>query len=373
MKRKKIIICGVHFTPALAIIEQLKEKDNIDVFYIGRKYPLEADDAFSLEYITLKKLKVPFFSLYGGRLQRTISWNFVTSLLKFPLSIIQSAYLLMKIRPDLILSFGGYIALPVCLVGFLFRIPVITHEQTRKLGLANRVIARYARIVCLSWPDTKNIPIDAKTAITGNPIRKSILQISKDKSSLKNSDKSLIYITGGSLGSHSINIIVGDALEELTSKYRIIHQCGNSNNHQDYHYLLHKKTGLSQAVKNNYQITESITPSEVGKVYQQTALIVGRSGVNTITEIMMFGIPAVLIPLPWAGGNEQEDNALMMKQLSLAEVIYQKDLTSQGLIETINKMMGKISIYRKNSYKAKHNIILNASDRIVSLIEESIS
>lgn len=369
MRKKRIIICGAHFTPALAIIERLKEKGNIDVFYLGRKYPLEGDSALSLEYITLKNLKIPFFSLYGGRLQRSLSWHLVPSLFKFPTSIIQSIFLIMKIKPGLILSFGGYIALPVCLVGWLFGIPVITHEQTRKLGLANRIIARGAKILCLSWPETSNVPKNAEIVLTGNPIRKTIFQPQMPKHLGNNQNLPLIYITGGSLGSRSINMVVSHALSGLTSKYRIIHQCGSSNDHQDYDKLLKIKNSLRDSIKNNYQIREFISPEEVGYIYKQATLMIGRSGINTVTEIVAIGLPALLIPLPWAGENEQEDNAFMVKQLGLAEVILQRKLTVRILLDTISNMMRKITIYRKNAQNAKRKIILNASDRIIDLIE----
>lgn len=367
--KKTILICGAHFTPALAVLEQLRNCKKYQIIYFGRKFPLEGDSLISLEYKYLRKLKIPFYSIIYSRFPRTLSWHLPVSLLKFPISLIQSLYYIFKIKPALILSFGGYVALPICLAGNFRRIPIITHEQTRKLGLANSIIARFAKVLCLGWSNTQGVPKNIKTIVTGNPIRKAILANIGYKPPQEISEIPLIYITGGSLGSHSINKVISKVLHKLTLHYRIIHQCGSSNGLKDYKYLCSIKKKLPIKNQNNYIILENIDPDKVAKIYQQASIMIGRSGVNTITELIAVGLPSVLIPLPWAGKKEQEDNADMLKEFKMSETVKQRELTGQKLLEEINKVMKNLSWYKQNAVKAKNKINLDAAERIINLIK----
>ena len=212
---------------------------NWQIFFVGRKYPLEGDKAVSLEYRIIEKLGIPFFELTTGRFQRRFTRYTISSLFKIPLGLIQSFFVIKKTSPDLILSFGGYLALPIVLTGWFLKIPIVTHEQTMSPGLANKLIAFLAQKICLSWPETpKNFP-KKKAVLTGNPIRKEIFnyQLSIINYQLSEKKLPLIYITGGSLGAHSINKVVMQILPKLLKKYRIIHQCGDSQAYQDFKKL----------------------------------------------------------------------------------------------------------------------------------------
>lgn len=370
MSKKNVVICGTHFTPALAVMEKLVEENRYQTFYIGRKHPLGSDEAISLEYKTLKRLGVPFYSSFFPRMKITSIFDLIKILFTVPLSIIQSFYILGKIRPLLILSFGGYTAVPVCFVGFLMGIPIITHEQTHKIGQANKIISKFAKKICLSWADTQKTDQEKKYILTGNPLRKSIIkQLTKHQ--IKNdSEIPLIYICGGSLGSHSINTVVGQTIREIISKYRVFHQCGSSNNHYDYQDLSKIKKSLPKALQDRYQIVETVDPASVGEIYGKSSLMIGRSGANTVTELMAVGLPSILIPMPWAEGNEQEENAIAMKKVGMAVIIKQDDLSADLLWASLLQVMGNLEEYNKNSSKTKNMITLDAADRIVELINK---
>jgi len=151
--RKKIVVTGGHLTPALAVIEKLRQ-DGWQIVFFGRKHALEGDPAVSVEYKILKEQGIPFVNLTSGRLQRSLTRYTISSLLKIPLGLIQSFYYLLKFKPNVILSFGGYLALPVALAGWILRIPIVTHEQSVIPGLATRIITHFAKKICVSWPQT---------------------------------------------------------------------------------------------------------------------------------------------------------------------------------------------------------------------------
>ena len=148
----KVAIVGGHLSPALAVAEKLKDQE---VFYIGRKYTFEGDMGISLESQEMEKLNVPFFDLKTARLQRKFTKHTLPSLLKFPAGFIQAYKILIKIKPDVVLGFGGYLFLPVALAAKLLKIPVVVHEQTLEAGFTNKFVSKFAKKICLSWESSK--------------------------------------------------------------------------------------------------------------------------------------------------------------------------------------------------------------------------
>src|SRR3989338_10028183 len=147
----KVAITGGHLTPSLAVIEELLKRDNVEIVYLGRKSTMEGDSAQSIESKTIQSLGIKFYPLTSGRLQRRITRYTLTSLLKIPFGFWQANKILKDIKPDVILSFGGYLALPVVIAAKFQGIKIITHEQTVVVGLANRIIAKFADLVAVSW------------------------------------------------------------------------------------------------------------------------------------------------------------------------------------------------------------------------------
>ncbi len=140
---------GGHFAPALAVIEKLPK--DWELLVVGRKYVFEGDQSFSLEYQTAKKLNIPFKPLTTGRLQRKFTKYTINSLLKIPVGLAQATAILNGFKPDVVLSFGGYVSVPITLSASILRIPIVIHEQTLEAGVANKLVARFARKICISW------------------------------------------------------------------------------------------------------------------------------------------------------------------------------------------------------------------------------
>lgn len=371
MKLLPIVICGGHFSPALAVIEQLREDNKYFIYYIGRKKALEGDESYALEYFAIRKLGIPFFSITAGRFQRSMTWYTLFSLIKVPIGILQSLYYLIKIKPKIVISFGGYVALSVCIAAWIYRIPIITHEQTTALGLSNRIIAKLAKYLCLSWKETKYIPKKIKTITVGFPIRKMIF--SPDKSPISefgNNNLPLVYITGGSLGARFINQIVAEIVPSLINRYRIIHQCGSAAGENDYRMLQKIKDSLPSKDKKNHQIYRHIDPSKIGEILKHAYLVISRAGANTVAEIAVVGIPAILIPLPWAANNEQEENAKILEKLGLAIIIRQNDLTVKNLIDKVKFIENRYSSFKNNWQKTKKIYSADGAVHMVKLVDD---
>lgn len=365
----KILICGGHLAPALAMIDSLRKQGNFRIYFIGRKNSFEGDNALSLEYETINKFKIPFYSISAGRLLRRFSKEGIKSLIKFPLGFIQSYQYIKKIKPDIILSFGGYISLPVCLTGYLYRIPVVIHEQTSILGLTNRIISLFAKKICLSFNNTKYAKNTPRFIITGNPMRESILNSSLEEE-INTWDKSLplIMILGGSSGSHVINQVMSRLITQLVKQYRIVHQCGNAYYNKDFNMLWSIKNSLPVKSKKNYIILKHISPHKLGNLYKLSSLIIGRSGANTVLEIAYFNKPAIFIPLSFSADEEQKENAKLLGDAGAAIIIDQDELTPQNLMSKINEIFTNLKNFNKNAVQAHNKFFYNGQENILSVI-----
>lgn len=342
----RVLITGGHLSPALAVIDELKKNQNVDILYVGRKYSLEGEKVFSLEYYQIKKLGIKFQSLTAGRLTRVFSLKSIIGLLKIPIGFIQSFFIIRKFKPDVILSFGSYVGVPVTFWGYIFRIPIFTHEQTIKPGLANKIIGFFAKKIFLAFSETVKYFNNKKTLVIGNPVKKSIFKIkSKPFDILKN--KPIIYITGGSLGSHSINVHVKKILSDLLKNYIVIHQTGDTKQYHDYEDLQAFKKKLPINYQKNYFLKKYFLEDELGYIYSLADLVISRAGANTFFELVALKKPAILIPLPWSAGREQQAHAMIFAKLGFGEIFHQIE-SSKKLLRLINKILKNISFYQKN-------------------------
>lgn len=363
----KILITGTHFTPAQAVIEELKSYPDIKLIYLGRKYTREGDSSPSLESQVLPKLGVKFIPIISGRLQRSFTFYTLPSLLKIPIGFIQSFYYLIKERPDVILSFGGYLAVPVVICGWFLSVPIIIHEQTLVSGLANKISALFADKIAVSFSEHK-LGKSNKAVLTGNPLRAEIINplspsplYQKFINSAKKEKLPLILITGGNQGSHTINENIAEILDSLTKIAYVIHQTGDSK-FEDFEKLIIQKERLANS--DCYLPSKWIDGADLGAVMSEADLVISRAGMNTLQELAYYQVPTLLIPLPYVSSDEQSVNAHFFKNLGLAQVLSQNDLTSQKLMSEIEKMLENIVNLKKEAQIASKVIIPDAAKRL---------
>lgn len=360
----KIAISGGHFTPALAVIEALQKKDpDLSVLFLGRKSTFGNDQSLSLEYKSLAdKKNIIFVNINSGRFQRFLTWQNLLTPLAVILGFIQAFYYLVKFKADLILSFGGYLSVPMVLAGWINRIPIISHEQGFSPGLATKINAVFSSKICVSWNESlKYFPAE-KTVLTGNPICENTVKTNKFRTPFpwQRIKLPVIFITGGNQGSHTINLVARELLEFLLPRFIVIHQCGGHLGNSDEIQLKTYAKTLAQTSQRNYFAVSHISSADMGSIYDRSALVIGRSGINTISELIYFQKKAILIPLPFAQGKEQEINARFLESLGLGVVIKQEDLTAAKLKETIEFILrndektdqtkiSSISLFLKNA------------------------
>ena len=336
MEKKTIIITGTHLTPALTLIDRLK-KDHWQIVYLGRKTSFSGGRRPSVERQLLPGKGIEMIPIISSKLSRYHPFYSLFGLLKIPLGIGQSLYQLLKLQPVGVVSFGGYVTIPVCLAARILKIPLIIHEQTFASGLSNRLIGKFATKVAVSWPQSLPLFPVYKTVLTGPLIRKGLLQLlGKPKPKSIVSQTPVIYITGGNQGSSIINETINQSLTVLLKKYIVFHQFGLAQPESKWRHQQKLSTLLPKDLQSRYHLQRWFSVKQLAKILDQASLVISRAGINTVTELALLRKSAVLIPLPHTQKNEQLNNAKYLRSLGLASILSQENLSKNSLIKHIS-------------------------------------
>ena len=357
----KVLLAGTHFTPAVAVINELKKRGDIQIIYVGRKTTREGDSSPSAESAEIPKLGVKFIPLIAGRLQRTFTPYTIPSLLKIPVGFTQSLWIILSQNPDVVLSFGGYVGLPLVIAGWLFSKPVIIHQQTLVSGLANKISSLFADIIAVSFENQANS--SSKVILTGNPLRDGILnpvkKIPPDFIQLlkysKRNRLPLMLIMGGNQGSHIINTTVEKILPQLIKSACVIHLTGD-NKFADYERL--------KKFQSERYIVKKWIGEELGKILSEVDLAVCRSGINSLVELAFFNVAALVIPIPYLYQDEQNKNAKYFEHLGMVRILPQSKLTGKSLLKTVKAFFRNLATFKKQTNNARKIIVPDAAKRL---------
>jgi UDP-N-acetylglucosamine--N-acetylmuramyl-(pentapeptide) pyrophosphoryl-undecaprenol N-acetylglucosamine transferase len=362
LKSKKVLLTGGHAaTTAISVIEELIRKygkDGIDVAWIGPRFALEGKRVDGLELKVFPEIGVKTYPLNAGRLQRKFTRYTIPSLLKLPIGFIQAIYYILKIKPDVTLSFGGFAAFPVVFASWLFGIPVLVHEQTPSVGLANKLSSRFAKEILLAREGSTKHFGDKKHEVVGNPV---MTQICDVEPKIKIGNPPVIFVMGGSRGSERINDALFSVLPKLLIKYQVIHLTGESD--------CKRFEGVGS---KNYKCFSFVSPMEIDNLYRECDIVVSRSGANTVAELMIVKRPAILIPIPWSHLNEQEENAKLAESFGLGKILKQEDLSGERLFSEIEKII-KDWDEIVSEIKSKHSNDISASSKVVDILAKYLN
>ncbi len=381
--RIKILITGGHLTPALAVMSEMQSRGYKDFIWVGHKYNQWGSRSTSPEFQIVHELGLQFIDLKAGKLTRNWGeggWRAgIVNLIKIPFGFLHSAWIIMRHQPDVVISFGGYLALPIAIIAKLMGKLVITHEQTAVTGLTNRIIPRFADKVLISWQSSAQYYPPAKTIFTGNPLRPEIFAVKSHNFNFTN-DLPTIYITGGNQGSHKLNVAIFDCLADLLPVCNVIHQTGNSTATGDNLRSKEILSKLSPELKEHYWPADFVPSAHIGEAFALSSLVIARSGANTTSEILALAKPAILVPIPWVTHNEQQLNAEIAAQTGIATILPEAELTAESLYREINSWLKALAQQKTPTGKdlraaqvdARNQIDPYAAQKIVQVIESLI-
>ena len=280
---KRIILTGGgtagHVTPNIALLPRLREL-GYDIHYIGSYNGIEKE--------LIEQFGIPYHGISSGKLRRYFSVQNFTDPFRVLKGLGEAKRLIKILKPDVIFSKGGFVSVPVVMAGKRRHVPVIIHESDMTPGLANKLALPSATKVCCNFPETLSYLPEGKAVLTGSPIRQELLSGDKYKA-LEflhfTSDKPVILVIGGSLGSVAVNEAVRSVLPELLKSFQVVHLCGKGK----IDHSLDQLEGYAQ-----YEYIKE----ELKDLFALTDLVISRAGANAICELLALHKPNLLIPLP---------------------------------------------------------------------------
>lgn len=353
-----------HINPALAIADYIKERhSDAKISYIGTPDKLEAKLVPQKGY--------DFYTIEVAGFQRKINAKNIKRNIDAVKKVFSASKrakeLLLELKPDIVVGTGGYVSGPVLREASKLKIKTAIHEQNAFPGVTTKMLSKNADAVMLAMPEAeKYLNLNKRPIITGNPVRVELSSISKEEARKKLGFdmRPMILSFGGSLGARHIN----EATEELlkwhndTKKFYHIHGTGKIGFEQMKEHLKNDGVNLSE----NIEIREYIEDMDV--CMAAADLVICRAGAITLSELQLCGKPSILIPSPFVAENHQFHNAMTLKKVGAAEVVEEKDLTGDKLIETVGMLIENKPKLEKMSNAAKKSAIADANERIYNVI-----
>ena len=361
---------GGHLVPALAVVDAIKRRDSsVEILFIGSTTGLEAEivpnGGVAYKSIATGKLRRSSRGLLG---MLTIA-NF-RDMHAVPKGLIDAYRILRTYKPDVILSTGGYVAVPASIAAWLLRIPLVIHEQTTTIGLANRLCCAIAHTVALSFDIARDdLPLraGAGAVLTGNPIRRETLSGSPESAATRfgiPADTPVILITGGAQGARVINTAISAAISELTKTHFVIHQCGK----QGIESLTAQRESLPPAIRDRWVVSAFLDVDAMADAWSIAQVVIARAGAGTVNEALILGKPMIFVPLEPSSRNEQLRNAERSAELGAAVIVPQSACTGDALIKAIHTILDTPGCIEQMATAAKGNAILDADTRITNIL-----
>ncbi|MCK4870355.1 MAG: undecaprenyldiphospho-muramoylpentapeptide beta-N-acetylglucosaminyltransferase [Gammaproteobacteria bacterium] len=350
-KRKKTVVftgggSAGHVTPNIALINKCLN-EQWHVAYIGSRSGLEKE--------LIRRVDIPFFSICTGKLRRYFSWQNFVDPFEILFGALQALFVLLKVRPCVVFSKGGFVAVPVVAASWVLRIPVILHESDLTPGLANKLCFPFAKTICVTFYESKKYLPAKNVVVTGAPIRENLLRGDSAKGRAFcgfHDEKRVLLIFGGGLGALKINLLVRELLPKLLPHFNVVHLCGN---------------GKVDATINfpGYKQFEFLH-DELADILALADLVVSRAGSNAIFELLTLQKPHLLIPLSKAASRgDQIVNAEHFAKEGFSRVLNEEKLTADSLLvaimeldEQLDAAKGKLGEFEKlNSIELIYDIL----------------
>lgn len=354
---------GGHVYPALAIAQGLlKAQPGIEVLYIGTNRGLEAE--------VVARAGLPLATITVQGLERRRLWKNFKALVRLGQGLWEAYRLLHRFRPQVVVGTGGYVCAPVCMVAAALRIPIILHEQNAFPGLTNRLLSRVARTVCLTFPEAKRyFPSGVELITTGLPVRPEIISTDREKARAQlniKPDQFFILIVGGSQGARSLNYAALSLFRAYQGQpsLRILHVAGR----QDYERLKAQaeKSGIYLDEDGNITIVPYLHDMHIALAAAD--LVIGRAGASFLAEVLVKGLPAILVPYPYAAGNHQEYNARAVARQGAAIIVHDNELTKGKLLRVVKSLLADPEKLKKMAQASARLGRPDALDKIVARI-----
>ncbi len=341
---------GGHIYPGIAVANEIVFRDaDSEVLFVGTSRGLEtkivSDSGFQLALIHSTGLKKV------GMLGK------MKGMAVLPRSFVEARRLLREFAPGVVVGAGGYVSGPVVLTAHFMGFPTMIMDSNAIPGYTNRRLARFVDRAALTFEEA--VPFfGTKAVVTGNPVRKEFFDISarSPQAPLR------ILVTGGSQGSHAINVAVSSALTLLRDagiEYAVTHQTGEA----DFDLI------RNSYIENGIEAEVRPFIASIVDEFEKADLIVCRAGATTCAEIAAAGKAAVMVPLPSAADDHQRKNAEAMAKQGAVRMIIQSELSGERLADLLKQLLTEPSLISDMGMAARAMARPDAANATVDLIE----
>ena len=352
---KTIVLTGGgtagHVTPNLALLPGLRAR-GFDIHYIGSFNGIEKD--------LMAKAGVDYTGISTGKLRRYLSKENIKDIGNVFRGIREARKVIRELKPDIVFSKGGYVAVPVVRAAKSQHIPVIIHESDMTPGLANKLCYSAAARICCNFPETVQLLPKEKAVLSGSPIREELLSGTREAGLAftgLSGEKPVLLMIGGSSGARHLNERLRSSLDILLHTFDIVHLCGKGN--------------LEESLSRPGYLQYEYISEELKDLFALADVVFSRAGANAICELLALRKPALLVPLSKAASRgDQILNARSFESQGFSMVIEEEDLTDESLIQ------GLLSLYEnreKYITKMAESAQSNGVDVILGLIDELTS
>lgn len=364
----KIIVSGGgtggHIYPALTLIRTLEKKvSKLEVLYVGTHAGLEAD--------IIPKEGIPFQTVDLQGFKRSLSPENILRAARAIKGVGSAMKIVKKFKPDVVIGTGGYVCGPVLMAAGLLGIPALIQEQNVIPGITNKILSKFVNTVATGYQEANAAFPAKKVVFTGNPIRSEVLM---ERTAEAYADfelmphKKTVLISGGSRGARTINRAMVDVLKHYAGRedIQLLHATGKG----EYADIMQRiqAAGIDLAQSANLKVKPYLY--NMPKAMSIADLAVFRAGATGLAELTAKGIPAILVPYPYAAENHQEFNARAVEKAGAAKVILNKDVTAAALIEMIDALLADDKKLKAMAKASKALGRPQAAEHIAELIIE---
>ena len=347
---------GGHLFPGIAAAEAMcRRLPGSEVMFVGTHRKM---DKTSLSNYGYKVRSIHSHGIKGKSIGQLLK-----ALAVLPVSMAESMYHILSYRPHLVVGVGGYVTGPVIAAARMLGKVTVIHEQNSVPGLANRKLGGLAKRICLSLPGSEKYFDGSKVVLTGNPVRKEILELAAEEKQI--GQTLTILILGGSQGAKGVNRLVVEALAQrgIEQEVKVIHQTGAADVEMVREAYAAK--GIDAEVEAFFH--------DMVSLYRKADLVISRAGATTLVELAVLGKPAILIPYPYAADNHQEINGQYYVEGQGAVMYREADLTGEMLAETVIELLNDRDRLQSMGERMKDLSYPAAAEKIVDVCLEQMA
>jgi len=305
-----------------------------------------------------------FIGIPTGKWRRYFDLRNILDIFTVFIGFVVALFIVIFYWPNKVFIKGGYVGLPVGLAAWILRRPIVLHESDAVMGVANKMLMRFADKICVSFPvDLYKLPhnLKSKMVYTGVPVNDVFYTKELgDTNVFLDLAKPLILVIGGSLGARPINLIIKKITPKLLEKYQIVHLSGKL----DYSMLKQWSNSLDI---DTYHLFDFLPSTQVASFMKKSDLIISRAGATAIAEIAAVAKPSILIPLKGSANNHQYCNALYLNNQEASVMINQDDLNSELLLSNIDKII-QSDLNKRLSFNIATFAKTDAASQITNLL-----